>query len=166
MVNIGDTVEVVFSARDSYTDFRAYYDPFSELPQRLAAAGFRVVDMSGPRGAFAGLTWGSYRVVVVPLTSAYGAAQDIAGIVAGAAEQIGLQVDNPNARGTVIAHGSGNLQPATTDEYVNNYRDTDERNQGRGFLADVAASLGISETTLGLGLAAALVIGGWALTRR
>lgn len=166
MVNIGDTVEVAFQARDSLTDFRAYYDPFSELPQRLAAAGFRVVDMSGPRGAFAGLTWDSYRVVVVPLTSAYADVQDIAGIVAGAAEQIGLQVDNPNARGTVIAFGPGNSQPATTGDYENNYSNTLDQNKGQGFLAELAASIGISETTLGLGLAAVIVGAVLLITRK
>jgi hypothetical protein len=158
MVNIGDTVQVTFAARDSFTDFRVYYDPFSELSGRLAAAGFRVVSIDGPRGAFGGLTYDNYRVVVIPLTSAYASEQDIAGIVAGAAEQIGLQVDNVNAVGTVIARGAGNVGPATTNDYLGNVTDDRERNQ-TGWLSDIAGAVGVSEGTLGFLLAAGLIVG-------
>lgn len=161
MVNIGDIVEVVFQARDSFTDVRPYYDVESELRTALSAAGFQVLNITTPQGWFGGNWWGEYRVRLVPLTSAYGDVQHIAGIVAGATEQIGMQVDNPNARGQVIARGSGQNLPATTADYEQNQRRAEEENEQnqKGFLAEIARALGISESTLGIALGGGLLIG-------
>lgn len=170
MVNIGDIVQVTFQARTSFTDFRPYYDPATDLRRRLEQAGLKVLSVDlGELGVWTSVEtaitlgyagWGTVIVVVSPLSSAFAQPQDIAGLVAGAAEAIGLQADNQNASATVLA------QAGTQAASYQQNQTTDDLTKHTSFLDTLAAALGISKTTLevGLGLGAlfigAAVIGG------
>lgn len=84
MVNIGDIVLATIRTWEPSREY--FYNNVSALQGRLQQAGFRVlrIDDSG-----LGFNYGDLLVTVIPLQSAYGSANDVASIVAGAAEAVG-----------------------------------------------------------------------------
>lgn len=163
MVNIGDIIQVVFAARASFTDLQPVQDPATALRQRLEQSGLKVLSVdTGELGTWTSIEsaitlgyagWGNVVVVVSPLSSAFAQPQDIAGLVAGAAEAIGLQVDNANATATLIATAG-----TAATSYQQN-QTVDDPTKHTSFLDTLAGTLGISKTTLELGIGAGLVVG-------
>ena len=174
MVNIGDTVLVTFQARGSFTG-PLYVDPAQAVTARLAANGFRVLRADFPgtlaqdiiAAVTAGISgWSTCQVTVQPISSAYGSPQDVAGIVAGAAEAIGLQVDTANATGQVIATARTQQSPASSDAFQQNLAQSGALNQQSSGLSSLAATLGVSAGTLEIGLIGAAIIAVLAISRR
>jgi hypothetical protein len=87
MVNIGDTVLVTVRTWEPAAQW--FYNNTALLQNRLQIAGFAVDAMDDSGMSLAGASYGDLLVTVRPLASAYANANDIASVVAGAAEAVG-----------------------------------------------------------------------------
>ena len=143
MVNIGDTV--LATIRTFVPSSAAFFDQAAGLQSRLQQAGFRVlrVDDSGISW-FNNYRYGDLLVTLQPQSSAYGNANDVASIVAGAAYAAGYG-GAESFSGNVIAQAG-----RASDEYKDNLdrqRPPDNSNP-LGMSASTIALIGFAVVTL------------------
>lgn len=167
MVNIDDTVLVSFQARASFTDLSPVQQPATDLRARLEQNGFKVLSVNlGELGTVTSMEtaltlgyggWANCQVTVQPLVSAFSSVQDVAGIVAGAAEAVGLEADTANANGAVVGYANPGAGQASSQQYERN-QTTNDQSRHDSILDDIANSLGVSKTTLEIGAVVGVVV--------
>lgn len=106
VVNIGDTVVITVPAAFSYT-INPFAQPTSDLQARLQSVGLKVLGIDASAlsalGAVVFEGWGDLIVRVQPLVTGFATEQDIAGLVAGAADAVGFRVDYSTTHAQVVA---------------------------------------------------------------
>lgn|GEM_PF-5887622 len=157
MVNVGDSVVVTFNARSSFTDFQPLQTPATALRARLEQAGLKVLSVDDSAlGLWTSIEttfslgyagYGQIIVSVQPYSSAFGAVQDVAGLVAGAAQAIGLTVDFQSVSGRIVGYANPTQGQPSSAGYQQN-QTGDDTSKHRSFLDDIADALGISKGTL------------------
>lgn len=159
MVEIGDSVTVTIPTYWPGFLNIGFGDPTYALQQRLQQEGFEVTFTNAAALSYLlDYQRSNLIVAVIPRSSAYASVNDVASVVAGAAYDVGFDI-NAGATGqqTGWAHPQSG-QPSTQQYQELQTREDADKDANKSVWDDIAKALGISTTTAQIGAVGLLAL--------